>query len=452
MKIIVCAKLINGELNPFDESALETALKIPDSEVTVVSMGPESWKDKLNTVSRLGVKRVILISDKLFAGSDTLATAHVLSSCIKQLPYDAIFCGRQTTDGDTAQVGPCLGIMLGMEPVTNVMSISAWEGGFECATRLGDVKTTLPALLTLERINTLRFPSLRSKPVGVEVWDNSRVGASPEKCGLDGSPTKVMQVFEATGGQRKCKFISKEELVPLIEKLKLQAMQENKVKESTAKLPLIWAMSPKLEAHARALAEEVKIFDVENPYEAAKLIKEEKPPVVLWNADLTGRRIAPMVAGLLETGLCADCTSLETDGKTLFMYRPARSGNVIAKIKCDTLPQMATVRTDEKSYDIILSVGKGIAGDMERARAFAKELGAELASSRGMVDAGLMPYSAQVGLTGKNVCPKIYIAAGISGAVHHTVGIENAGVVIAINPDKDARIFEYADYGITDKF
>ena len=172
----------------------------------------------------------------------------------------------------------------------------------------------------------------------------------------------------------------------------------------------------------------------------------------MWNADLWGRKNAPIVAAMLETGLCADCTSLECDEKNLYMYRPAKSGNVIAKIRCDTTPQMATVRTDENSNNIIVSVGKGVADNMDKAREFAQNIGAELASSRAMVDAGIMPYSAQVGLTGKNVCPNIYIAIGISGAVHHTVGIENAGVVIAINPDKNARIFDYADYGILEEF
>ena len=134
------------------------------------------------------------------------------------------------------------------------------------------------------------------------------------------------------------------------------------------------------------------------------------------------------------------------------MYRPAKSGNVTAKIKCVTYPQMATVRTVEKSSDIIVSGGRGVKDSMESLKAFAEKIGAQMCASRGLVDMGAAPYEMQVGLTGKTVSPKIYIAAGISGAVHHTCAIENAQTIIAVNPDKDARIFEYADYGITDKF
>ncbi|MDO5310858.1 MAG: FAD-binding protein, partial [Clostridia bacterium] len=132
--------------------------------------------------------------------------------------------------------------------------------------------------------------------------------------------------------------------------------------------------------------------------------------------------------------------------------RPARSGNVIAKIKCDSLPQMATVRCSSDNSEIIVSGGRGAADSLERLRDFAEYLGAEIGASRGLVDMGLMDYSAQIGLTGKNVSPKIYIAIGISGAVHHTCAIENAQTVIAINPDRRARIFDYADYGIVAEF
>jgi len=164
------------------------------------------------------------------------------------------------------------------------------------------------------------------------------------------------------------------------------------------------------------------------------------------------RKNAPIVAAMLNTGLCADCTSLETDGETLFMYRPASGGKIIAKIKCNTHPQMATVRTETPANDIIVSGGKGVAENVDKLKNFAKELGAELEASRGLVDMGKVDYSRQIGLTGKTVTPKIYIAIGISGAVHHTCAIEGATTVIAINPDKDARIFEYADYGIVEDF
>lgn len=452
MRIIVCIKIINGALNPFDECALEEALRIENSEVTVVCMGPSSCADALGIVARLGVKRVVLISDKVFAGSDTLATSYILSCCIKQLGFDAVLCGRQSVDGDTAQVGPCLAVMLGATPITNVMKLTCTGDGFKCETRLGNAECTNPSLLTIERINTLRFPSIRSKAVGIEIWDNSRVGADVSRCGIKGSPTKVMKVFESERGRRKCKFITRDELIPLLDSLKAKKRKETAAPESATKLDAAWSIGSKVEGKAAAIARNVTVIDETNPHVIADMIREHKPKVVLWNADLEGRAKAPMVAAMLGTGLCADCTALETDGEHLFMYRPARSGNVIAKIRCDTLPQMATVRTDEHSDSVMVSGGKGIREKMDELKEFADKIGAELCASRGLVDMGLAPYSAQVGLTGKNVSPDVYIAVGISGAVHHTVGIENAGTVIAINPDKNARIFDYADYGIAEEF
>ena len=104
MKIIVCAKVCEGDINEFDKCAVECALKLSD-DVTVISMGPAAAEAPLKELTRLGVK-VILLCDKSFAGSDTLATSYVLSKAIARLEYDMIICGRQTTDGDTAQVGP----------------------------------------------------------------------------------------------------------------------------------------------------------------------------------------------------------------------------------------------------------------------------------------------------------------------------------------------------------
>ena len=452
MKITVCVKIVDGELNPFDECALEAALETEGAEITVISMGPASAKAKLETLTRYNVKRVILISDPIFAGSDTLATAYILSKAIEKIDFDMIFCGRQTTDGDTAQVGPCLAAKLGIKPITNVMKAEFSADGAVCKTRLGEENGAYPCLLTFERINTLRFFSIRSRQKEIEVWDNSYIGADAARCGLSGSPTKVLKVFESRRGIRKCRFISREELIPLIARLGEEESRETAIMPSEKKLRCVLITDERVRKQAEAIAENVIEISGHDPYKAAEQIKSSTASAVLWNADLEGRRNAPIAAGLLDLGLCADCTALETDGERLFMYRPARSGNITAKIKSDTFPQMATVRTVERSDRIIVACGKGVKADMARVKEFATTLGAELCASRGAVDAGQMPYSAQVGLTGRSVSPNVYIAVGISGAVHHTVGIENVKTVIAINPDRDARIFEYADYGIVEEF
>ena len=131
------------------------------------------------------------------------------------------------------------------------------------------------------------------------------------------------------------------------------------------------------------------------------------------------------------------------------MYRPACSGNIIAKIRCETLPPMATVRTaEEEQNNIIIGIGYGAREKIPEIKALAKKLGAGIAATRKMVDNDYLPYDIQVGLTGKSVNPEVYIALGISGAVHHIAGIRQSGTVIAVNSDKDAQIFKYADYGI----
>ena len=100
----------------------------------------------------------------------------------------------------------------------------------------------------------------------------------------------------------------------------------------------------------------------------------------------------------------------------------------------------------------MVAAGWGVKDRMETVKAFAAGLQAELVASRKMVDNGVLPYTMQVGLTGKTVTPPLYIAIGVSGAVHHIAGMQRAGTVIAINPDREAPIFQYADYGIPEAF
>ena len=449
MKIIVCVKVVKGELNPFDKSALECALTLSD-DVTVLCMGPKSCEEVIKPLTRLGAKAV-LVSDNVYAGSDTLATSYILSCAIKNMEFDLLLCGRQSIDGDTAQVGPMLSNMLGINLITNAMTVNVTDDVVSADTRNGIQNEKLPALVTVERSYILRFPSIFSKIGDVDIWDNNKLKCDVTKCGLDGSPTKVLKAFENIRGKRKCKFISFSELDDVIQTA-LKQNKEEVINKSEVKLKSVWAVGDEVYSKAEEIADEVIKIPKSHPLEIAKMALDKKPDVILWNADLWGRKNAPIAASALETGLCADCTLLETDGENLYMYRPAGGGNITAKIMCTTKPQMATVRTKSQSSEIVVSGGKGIIDKTDKLNEFAKKLNATLGASRGLVDAGKAPYDNQVGLTGKTISPKIYIAIGISGAVHHTCAIEGADTVIAINPDRDARIFEYADYGILEEF
>ncbi|PKL52660.1 MAG: electron transfer flavoprotein subunit alpha [Nitrospira bacterium HGW-Nitrospira-1] len=225
------------------------------------------------------------------------------------------------------------------------------------------------------------------------------------------------------------------------------------------------------------------------------LIERYKPEIVLAGATPIGRSFIPRVAARLKTGLTADCTSLEIDeaAKNLIQIRPAFGGNIMAAILCPhTRPQMATVRPrvmkrgvyDESGLgeiiavkadkvrsrtkvleivkevsdisvnlqeaNIIVAGGRGTGGEkgFKLLHELAGALGASLGASRAAVDEGWIPYSHQVGQTGKTVGPKIYIACGISGAVQHIVGMQSSDIIIAINKNPEAPIFNIATYGI----
>ncbi|MDK2919322.1 MAG: hypothetical protein PWQ37_2055 [Candidatus Petromonas sp.] len=452
MKIVVCVKQVNGELNPFDACALETALRIENADITVISMGRPQVADMLKSLTRLGIARAILLTDNAFAGADTLATSYTLSLAIKKISPDLVICGRQSVDGDTAQVGPSLSQMLGFSLITNVMKINRIDNRdnkIYCLSRMGEESVKLPALITVERINTLRFPSIRAKTKEVEIWTAEDIGADKDRCGLTGSPTRVLKIYESSLGKRKCTFIEPRELLSVINKSRHKDRHGIKLKQSDKKFDEIWIVGEELKEIGLTIADKVKVIDRQPAARIAELAKRYNPKVILWSADLWGRRNAPIAAAILQAGLCADCTHLETDGEKLYMYRPAYGGSLMAKIECRTYPQMATVRTVMESMDeIIVAGGKGVKDCFDLIRDFANKIGAGIGATRGLVDMGIAPYEMQIGLTGKSINPKVYIACGISGVVHHTCAIEQAGTIIAINIDKGARIFEYADYGI----
>ena len=451
MKILVCIRQgLDGEINPFDACAYEEALKIKGAEVTIISMAPPSAKDFLLRLTRLGAKKAILLTDKAFVGADTIATAYALSLAVKKIEPDLVFCGRQTLVGDTAQTGAMLSVFANTSLITNVMSIDGITDLVTCATRDMGIQTAkLPATLTIERINTLRLPSIMSKLGEVEEWSAVDIGADPQKSGLLGSPTRVIKTFENESGKRKCRFISIDELPCAIE----QALKKNKDKiqlpqNSDNKLSRVCIVGEDPHEFAKTVCDNVTVLQFDEPELLADKITKLNPDAVIWGSDSLSKKLSAQVAAMLNVGLCADCTALEVDEDILYMYRPALSGSIIAKIKSLTRPAMATVRTNKQSGDILVSIGYGAKDNLETVKAFAQSIGAEIATTRKMVDNSVLAYDMQVGLTGKTVSPPVYIAVGVSGAVHHIAGMERSGTVIAINTDKDAPIFEYADYGI----
>ncbi len=457
MKVVVCVRQgLDGEINPFDASAYECALQLSGAEITLLSMGVEKTKDMLLTLTRLGAQNAVLLSDKAFAGADTLATAYALSLALKKLAPDLVVCGRQTLVGDTAQTGPMLAELLGYSLVTNVMKLGTYEQGISAVTRDGEGENAeYPALITVERNFDLRFPRLGSKVKTVDIWSAADVGADISRCGLTGSPTRVLKTFENESGKRRCKFIEPSEIDLAIE----NGIKKSKEKISSAqsssgeKLSSVIIVGEAPRAYAESVCDKISVVELKDAKTVIDAINELEPAAVLFASDSHSKRIAATVAARLSLGLCADCTSLEAVSDEMIMYRPALSGSLIAKIKSLTRPALATVRTEDTEVtDIIVGAGFGVKDRLEAVKALAERLGANMAVSRKLVDNGYAPYDAQVGLTGKTVSPPVYIAVGISGAVHHIAGIERSGTVIAINPDKDAPIFDYADYGILSNF
>jgi len=196
-------------LNPFDEFAVEEALRIREKhggEVTVVTMGPPQAREALVKCLAMGADRAILLTDRAFAGADTWATAYTLSLAIRQLDYDIILCGKQAIDGDTAQVGPELGENLGIPQIAFVKKVEVdekarkviahreTEDGYEV------VECRLPVLLTaIKGLNEPRLPSLMgimsASKKEIRTMTATDLGVNLEELGLKGSLTEVVQVF-----------------------------------------------------------------------------------------------------------------------------------------------------------------------------------------------------------------------------------------------------------------
>ncbi|MEN6404277.1 MAG: electron transfer flavoprotein subunit beta/FixA family protein, partial [Armatimonadia bacterium] len=195
-------------INPFDENAIECALQLVEKhggKVTVITMGPPQAEQALRDALAMGADEAILVCDRAFAGSDTLATSYTLSQTVKKIAdYDLIICGKQAFDGDTAQVGPGLAEHLGMTEVTYAIDLEVEGKKAKVKRLLSDrfeiVETRLPCLITVvKQMNEPRHGSLKNvmkaRKKEIPSWTAEDIGADTGRCGLNGSPTNVVRVF-----------------------------------------------------------------------------------------------------------------------------------------------------------------------------------------------------------------------------------------------------------------
>jgi electron transfer flavoprotein alpha/beta subunit len=202
-------------VNPLDRNAIEQALALREAhggDVTVVTMAPPEAEEQVSEALAMGCDRACLLSDRAFAGADTLATARVLAAAIRKLPaFDLVFFGAYSADGSTAQVGPQVAEMLAVPDLVRVVALEV-RGDVvraRCEAEDGETvyETDLPALATFSReANVPRLPTMRgimqAAKVGVERWTAADLGLDEEAIGLKGSPTQMLNVFTPPSGRK----------------------------------------------------------------------------------------------------------------------------------------------------------------------------------------------------------------------------------------------------------
>ena len=543
-------------VNPSDCVALEHALRIKaqlGAHITIITMGPRTAASVLNFAALRGADELVLISDEMFSGSDSLATARVIAEASKKLGgFDVVLAGRRAVDGETGHVGSQLSILLGMNCVTNVTDITSIEcREINCIRLLEDsqveVNIAMPCILTMcGNKSVLRPPSLKStkkaSTIQVKLLSNKELLIPEDMTGINGSPTRVCRVADVNMKSRKVELY--DSLYPGVHAVMaaiksvdvpLNPIQIHNSNKRKAHLDgKIWVFAWEQDEQSVSTAEQLanavrnlgakpcliyvgrteravtllnsefqKILQYDeipifSELTCAKIVVREAhrlmPEAILFPATIRGRNLAPQCAAMLQTGLTADCTDLMLDDDgTLTQVRPTYGGNKIAYIEClNHRPQLASVRPGvyetpiealsaskqvfiekiliqdvdagslervipilemclQSDAEVVIAGGRGVGSKagFELLKNLSKTLRGTLGASRGAVDSGFAPYSCQIGQTGITIRPRIYLAFGISGAVHHLAGMKDSGIVVAVNNDPTAQIFSHADIGIT---
>lgn len=546
-------------INPYDRRGVAEAIRLKhlySAEVVVATMGPPQAREALAECLAAGVDRAVHLEDRAFAGADTLATARTLAMLARKEGFNAIFCGRNSIDGETGQVGPEVAEMLDIPHLSSVRRFDLRADGSFTAEAENDegydvVEGRLPVLISAaERlIKPIKAPTeaIQSVTKPIERLAASDLSPDMDLFGSLGSPTSVGPI-RPSSVERKTIFWedSNEEIALRLSKMIREAHEATHSNITrTVGRPLngqpngaIWIVAEENRGHLLRVTHELlskgaevaqaagmelvvaliasnpkdhlsvfsqfgadRVFRACTPnYDSmvwtevlSEAIAQHRPRYVLIPATARGRDYAPRVAARLGLGLTGDCIDITIDSDLqLLQWKPAFGGNLVAPIYSRTWPQIATVRpgvleiarvTRQSSPEIVdlpvshpnhrirfvktvieagdeghaldekpavIGVGMGVGGPdkLPMIRELARAANAAIGASRRVVDAGWLPRQLQIGLTGKAIAARLYIAVGIRGALNHTVGIQRVGKVVAINSDPEAPIFKSADVGI----
>ncbi len=559
---------VPSEVNPFDVLGLVRAVELkdgPDDEVVVLTMGPPTAQEGLTSCLALGADRGVLVTDRALAGSDTLATSRALALTLQREAPDLIICGRNSTDGETGQVGPEVAELMGLPHVSHVRKLDLSDDRRTAVVeRITDegfqtLECDLPAVICVtEGVAPELFPNRQqmeeaeSKPV--DEINCSMLSDDMSQFGAQGSPTWVNEIrlvepnrlgvtLQEVTPEDAAKQIAQSVRERLAE---LESAEPESSGEPMPRYPgstdrSIWVVAENSrdglahvtfemlgkardlttitasevvavvissdgERHASELAaagaDRVLVIDnsslgpvcsraVGNVL--AEAVRTEPPYAILFASTADGRDLAARLAARLSLGLTGDAIDLEMDDEgQLVQLKPALGGNVVAPILSKTLPNLVTLRPglltpavsepgaaatvehlttdpfdgadvrlvreefqeDTEGLDlararVVVGVGMGVgedsvAGVLEAARS----LGASVATTRDVVHEGWLPQQLQVGISGRTIAPTVYIAVGIRGAFNHTVGLQRAGIIVAINQNRRATIFRSSDFGV----
>jgi len=562
---IVCIKPVTTKnnldrkgINEIDLNAIEEAIRLKEKlggKTIGITMGTKLSEVVLKKAMSLGIDETVLVTDNKFAGSDTNATAYVLSKTITKIKqYDLIICGNNSSDSATGQVGIELANKLSIPFAINVIEVKVIDDKtIECKsiTEFGTVKTILklPALITvLKDINVPRIPTIKqileSQNKNVKKYNSEDIETEDKYCGLIGSPTKVISTFRINNRKKECKIIEGTidskvnkilEIIRENQNINANNNEETFEENNNSDTHKIWIYAEEnngeitkntleLLGKGRELADKSsssleaiivtnetsnldklikygadKVYCVNSntknycsiSKKILKIIKEHNPQIFLLGKTFYGKIIAAYVASELNTGLSADCIDLDIDDdKKLIQKRVVYNGELMANIICpNTFPQMATISSNifktkynknhkgdifiidddiESSQDninvkeinysneeniedakFIIAAGGGVKTQesFEKLQKLANNLKAKVGVTRRLVDLGFSNYKYQIGQSGKTVDTNLYIACGISGASEHILGV-NSKIVLAINNNPKAPIFDIADYGV----